>query len=63
MSLQRFATAMVVSVSFLAAMVPSLANADDTIPIRDFIHHPEYGTAKISPDGRFLALTMQQESQ
>jgi dipeptidyl aminopeptidase/acylaminoacyl peptidase len=63
MSLQRFAAAMAVSVSFLAAMLPSRANADDTIPIRDFIHHPEYSAAKISPDGRYLALTMQQESQ
>jgi dipeptidyl aminopeptidase/acylaminoacyl peptidase len=63
MSLQRFAAAMAVSVSFLAAMLPSRANADDTIPIQDFVHHPEYSAAKISPDGRYLALTMQQESQ
>jgi hypothetical protein len=45
MSLQRFAAAMAVSVSFLAAMLPSRANADDTIPIRDFVHHPEYSAA------------------
>jgi dipeptidyl aminopeptidase/acylaminoacyl peptidase len=63
MSLHRFAAAMAIAVSSATAWVPLQAHADDAIPIRDFIHHPEYSAAKISPDGRFLALTMQQESQ
>ena len=48
---------------FAAALAAAPAMADEPLPIRDFIHHPEYSGAKISPDGRFLALTMQQESQ
>jgi dipeptidyl aminopeptidase/acylaminoacyl peptidase len=34
--------------------------ADEPQPIRDFIRHAQYSDAKISPDGRFLALTVQQ---
>ncbi|MFT3898167.1 MAG: S9 family peptidase [Thermomonas sp.] len=63
MFLHRFAAAFAVAASFAAAMAPSPALADDAIPIRDFIHHPEYSEAKISPDGRYLALTMQQGEQ
>ena len=48
---------------FAAALAAAPAMADEPLPIRDFIHHPEYSGAKISPDGRFLALTVQQESQ
>jgi len=48
---------------FAATTAAMPAMADEPLPIRDFIHHPEYSGAKISSDGRFLALTMQQESQ
>src|SRR4051794_36613881 len=44
----------------LLALLPVLAQADATVPIQDFMRHPQYTATKISPDGRFLALTMQQ---
>lgn len=52
-----------IAVLFAATMAAMPATAGEPLPIRDFIHHPEYSGAKISPDGRFLALTMQQEAQ
>jgi len=39
---------------------PFAASAADVVPIQDFVRHPQYSTTKISPDGRFLALTVQQ---
>src|SRR6478735_5186231 len=39
---------------------PFVASATDVVPIQDFVRHPQYSTTKISPDGRFLALTAQQ---
>jgi dipeptidyl aminopeptidase/acylaminoacyl peptidase len=36
------------------------ARAGDVVPIQEFVRHPQYTATKISPDGRFLALTMQQ---
>jgi len=31
--------------------------------IQDFVKHPTYGTAKISPDGRYLAITVDRGDQ
>jgi dipeptidyl aminopeptidase/acylaminoacyl peptidase len=39
---------------------PMAAAAADVVPIQEFVRHPEYSATKISPDGRFLALTVQQ---
>lgn len=33
------------------------------IPIEEFAKHPSYGTAKISPDGRYLAITVDRGDQ
>ncbi len=33
------------------------------IPIETFVKHAEYSTAKISPDGKYLAMTVDQEGQ
>lgn len=40
--------------------LPLLAHTSDAIPIQEFVRHPQYTASKISPDGRFLALTVQQ---
>src|SRR5690242_10615426 len=48
---------------FAATTAAMPAMAGEPLPIRDFIRHPEYSEAKISPDGRFLALAMQQDDQ
>jgi dipeptidyl aminopeptidase/acylaminoacyl peptidase len=40
---------------------PLLACATDVVPIQEFVRHPQYTATKISPDGRFLALTVQQD--
>jgi dipeptidyl aminopeptidase/acylaminoacyl peptidase len=45
----------------LLATAPIIAHATDTIPIQEFVRHPQYSLTKISPDGRFLALTVQQD--
>ena len=39
---------------------PFAASAADVVPIQEFVRHPQYTATKISPDGRFLALTVQQ---
>lgn len=39
---------------------PLLAHAADAIPIQEFVRHAQYTGSKISPDGRFLALTFLQ---
>jgi dipeptidyl aminopeptidase/acylaminoacyl peptidase len=44
----------------LLSLAPMLAQAADVIPIQDFVKHAQYSGTKISPDGRFLALTLQQ---
>ena len=41
-------------------LAPGDARAADPIPVQDFVRHAQYSAAKISPDGRFLALTMLQ---
>ena len=51
--------AMITAALLLAA--PTLALADDTVPIQEFVRHPQYSTTKISPGGQYLALTMQQD--
>ena len=40
-----------------ASMVCGGAHAADMIPVQDFVRHAQYSEAKISPDGRYLALT------
>lgn len=39
------------------SVAPLFAHAGDAIPIQDFVRHPEYSYAKISPDGQYLAIT------
>lgn len=46
----------------LLLSAPLLALAADPVPLQDFIRHPQYSSTKISPDGRFLALTVQQKA-
>jgi len=44
-----------------AAMIPQASHAQQApIPIQDFVRHAVYDEARISPDGRFMALTAQQ---
>jgi len=49
----------ILAVALLLA-APAMAGAVDQIAIQEFVRHPQYSATKISPDGRFLALTMQQ---
>jgi dipeptidyl aminopeptidase/acylaminoacyl peptidase len=50
-----------VLVAGLLSVAPLLARAGDVLPIQDFIQHAQYSVTKISPDGRFLALTVLQD--
>ena len=45
----------------VACIAPALATAQQ--PIADFIGRPAYGTAKISPDGKYLAMTVDKGEQ
>src|SRR4249919_696644 len=45
-------------VALLAA--PHVVHADDAVPIQEFVRHAQYSATKISPDGTYLALTVQQ---
>jgi dipeptidyl aminopeptidase/acylaminoacyl peptidase len=47
----------------LAAFFLAEAVAADAIPIKDFVRHAEFSAAKISPDGRYLAITVQRDKQ
>ena len=51
-------TQAVLAVALLAA--PLLVHADDVVPVQEFVRHPQYSATKISPDGTYLALTVQQ---
>ncbi|HVI26153.1 MAG TPA: S9 family peptidase [Xanthomonadaceae bacterium] len=44
-----------------SGMAPAMAGAADRIPIEEFVKHAQYSATKISPDGRYLALTVQQD--
>lgn len=46
--------------SALLLGAPLAVQADDLVPIQEFVRHPQYSETKISPDGKYLALTMQQ---
>ena len=50
------------SVALLLAFT-STAFAAEPIPVKDFVRHAEFSAAKISPDGRFLAITVQRDQQ
>jgi len=56
--LRMFDRKMLLAALLFAA--PLLARAEDMVPIQEFVRHPQYTATKISPDGRYLALTMQQ---
>lgn len=45
-------------VALLAA--PHVVHADDAVPVQEFVRHAQYSATKISPDGTYLALTVQQ---
>jgi dipeptidyl aminopeptidase/acylaminoacyl peptidase len=44
----------------LLASAPLLVHATTVVPIEEFARHPQYTATKISPNGQFLALAMQQ---
>lgn len=50
---------------FAAALaVPMAAHAADAPqPVKDFVKHPTYSNAKISPDGQYLAMTVDRGDQ
>jgi len=49
--------------AMVALSTAHAASAAGLIPINDFVKHPEYSEAKISPDGKYLAITVDQEGQ
>lgn len=52
----------ILALILLAAAAPTHA-ATSTIPIEDFVRHPTYSGVKISPDGRYLAMTVDRGEQ
>lgn len=58
MSLKTVLIAALLAVPVLAHADP--AHADDVVSIQEFVRHAQYTDTKISPDGHFLALTVQQ---
>ncbi|KFN45029.1 hypothetical protein N789_03135 [Arenimonas oryziterrae DSM 21050 = YC6267] len=59
------ASSMLVSVALapVAQAAEAAAPAAGPIPIQDFVRHAEFSAAKISPDGRYLAITVQRGDQ
>lgn len=56
------------SIRFIAlcgasALFGNLAIAAPQTPISDFVEHASYGTARISPDGRYMAITVDRGDQ
>lgn len=49
-------------VAFMLACLCGIASAAPP-PIEDFVRHPTYSAAKISPDGRYLAMTVDRGEQ
>ena len=51
--------------SVLAASIifPAVALAASPPPVRDFVEHPSYGAARISPDGQYIAVTLDRGDQ
>jgi len=47
----------------VAASCPALAAAANPVPIQDFVKHATYSGTKISPDGRYLAMTVDRGDQ
>ena len=47
----------------LAALLLAPLAAQAQQPIADFVKRPTYGTAKISPDGEYLAITVDHGEQ
>ena len=52
----------VVALAFLAC-APFAATGKDVQPIKDFVEHPSFGSAKISPNGEYLAITVDRGDQ
>jgi dipeptidyl aminopeptidase/acylaminoacyl peptidase len=46
-----------------AADEPARAAAGEPIPVEDFIRHARFGSAKLSPNGKYIAITTQVEGQ
>lgn len=44
-----------------AGVASAETRAADPIPVQDFVRHAQYSATKISPDGNYLALTVQQK--
>lgn len=44
------------------AAAPTMAPAGSPIPLQDFIRHPQFRSTRISPDGKYLAITAQQDA-
>ncbi|MHC9084415.1 S9 family peptidase [Luteimonas sp. RIT-PG2_3] len=47
----------------IALVVSSMSHAASTQPIEDFVKHPTYSGVKISPNGDYLAITVDQGDQ
>ena len=50
-------------VALSLALVCGAAEAASTLPVEAFVKHPLYGTAKISPNGEYLAITVDHGDQ
>ncbi len=51
------------ALAMVATAVFAGSAAADLIPVKDFVRHAEFSDAKISPDGRYLAITVQRDKQ
>ena len=51
------------ALSALCLSLPVAALAADLIPVEDFARHPELSTPRLSPDGKYLALRMDDNSE
>lgn len=47
----------------VSAVSTSIAASPSTQPIQDFVSHPKYGVARISPNGEYLAITADKGEQ
>lgn len=51
------------AIGLSALLIASPATAADDLSIADFVRHPVYSTAKISPNGEYLAITVDRSEQ
>lgn len=58
-----FLKRIVLAAALGTALIGTVSAAEAEIPIKDFVRHSEYSAAKISPTGKYLALTALQGKQ